>query len=115
MSRPGDKGDRSIALFLLALLLFSPLFLSIFSDEKLVWGLPPLFLYLFAAWGGIIAAVAWSASRDADDATNALDPNAPTVIDTLMSDGVSDTRVSDKEASVDQAKNRASKDGDHAG
>ncbi|WP_085900002.1 hypothetical protein [Kiloniella majae] len=112
MSRPGDKGDRSIALFLLALLLFSPLFLSIFSDEKLVWGLPPLFLYLFAAWGGIIAAVAWSASKDADDATNALDPNAPTVIDTLVSDaGLS----SDKEAPTDQSKNLSLKDDDHAG
>ncbi|WP_085905182.1 hypothetical protein [Kiloniella majae] len=112
MSRPGDKGDRSIALFLLALLLFSPLFLSIFSDEKLVWGLPPLFLYLFAAWGGIIAAVAWSASKDADDATNALDPNAPTVIDTLVSDA---GLASDKEVPRDQSKNLSLKDDDHAG
>ncbi|KLN60471.1 hypothetical protein WH96_12170 [Kiloniella spongiae] len=112
MSRPGDKGDRSIALFLLALLLFSPLFLSIFSDEKLVWGLPPLFLYLFAAWGGIIAAVAWSASKDADDATNAIDPNAPTVIDTLVSDT---SAVSDKELSTDQNKKSSLKGDGRAG
>ncbi|WP_120496917.1 hypothetical protein [Kiloniella sp. EL199] len=112
MSRPGDKGDRSIALFLLALLLFSPLFLSIFSDEKLLWGLPPLFLYLFAAWGGVIAAVAWSASKDANDAINALDPNEPTVIDVLISDA---SVSSDKKGSAVENTNLSSKDGDHAG
>ncbi len=78
MSRPGEKGDRSVALFLLALLLFSPLFVSIFSSEELFLGLPPLFLYLFAAWGGIIAAVGWSASRDKDE-PSALGRNNPVV------------------------------------
>ncbi|WP_419905723.1 hypothetical protein [Kiloniella sp.] len=66
MSRSGDRGERSIALFLLALLLFSPLILSIFNQEDLFFGLPPLYAYLFTAWGGIIAAVGWSASRDKD-------------------------------------------------
>ncbi|MEH6630774.1 MAG: hypothetical protein V7776_08110 [Halopseudomonas aestusnigri] len=66
MSRPGDKGERSIALFLLALLLFSPLILSIFNKEDLFFGLPPLYAYLFSAWGGIIAAVGWSAWRGRD-------------------------------------------------
>ena len=61
MSRPGEKGERSIALFLLALLLFSPLVLSIFNQGDFFFGLPPLFAYLFFAWGGIIAAIAWSA------------------------------------------------------
>ncbi len=66
MSRPGEKGERSIALFLLALLLFSPLILSIFNKEDLFFGLPPLYAYLFSAWGGIIAAVGWSAWRGRD-------------------------------------------------
>ncbi|WP_421779982.1 hypothetical protein [Kiloniella litopenaei] len=114
MSRPGDKGDRSIALFLLALLLFSPLFLSIFSGEKLIWGLPPLFLYLFAAWGGIILAVAWSASKDADDATRSLESNESSVIDTLVSDHHSDLNpsLSDQEGKEQTA---TVKGNDHAG
>ncbi|OUS14290.1 hypothetical protein A9Q97_04130 [Rhodospirillales bacterium 47_12_T64] len=66
MSRPGERGDRSIALFLLALLLFSPLILSIFSQEEFLFGLPLLYIYLFTAWGAIIAAVAWSAWRERD-------------------------------------------------
>ncbi|MFD2206372.1 hypothetical protein [Kiloniella antarctica] len=61
MSRPGEKGERSIALFLLALFLFSPLVLSIFNRGELFFGLPSLVAYLFFAWGGIIAAIAWSA------------------------------------------------------
>ena len=77
MSRPGERGDRSIALFLLALLLFSPLFLSIFSSEKLFFGFPPLFLYLFAAWGGVIASVGWSAWRDQDEVGEKVSAKKP--------------------------------------
>ncbi|WP_417453855.1 hypothetical protein [Kiloniella sp.] len=112
MRRPGDKGDRSIALFLLALLLFSPLFLSIFSSEKLIWGFPPLFLYLFTVWGGIILAVAWSASKDADDSTGALDPYSSPVIDTL---GAETRNLPDKELEKQQEKEQLSKDHDHVG
>ncbi|MCZ4279265.1 hypothetical protein O4H49_00660 [Kiloniella laminariae] len=67
MRRPGEKADRSIALFLLAVLLFSPLVLSIFSQETLFLGLPPLFAYLFAAWGAVILAVGWSSWREQAD------------------------------------------------
>ncbi|WP_020592567.1 hypothetical protein [Kiloniella laminariae] len=67
MRRPGEKADRSIALFLLAVLLFSPQVLSIFSHDALFFGLPPLFAYLFAAWSVIILAVGWSSWREQGD------------------------------------------------
>ena len=70
MSRAG-VGARSVALFLLALLLVMPPVLSIFSAEALLFGVPLLFVYLFVAWGGIIlliatTAVAGRARRDAE-------------------------------------------------
>ena len=61
MTGPTQTGERSIAAFLVAALAFSPPLLSIFSVEVFVFGLPLLYLYLFAAWVGIIAVVAWVA------------------------------------------------------
>ena len=54
----GPIGDRSIALFLLGVLAFSPILLSLFRSGTLVLGFPLLFLYLFGAWLVLIALVA---------------------------------------------------------
>jgi len=61
MSGPKRVAERSVATFLFASVAFSPPFLSIFGADVFVFGLPLLYLYLFAAWGSVIAMVAWIA------------------------------------------------------
>ena len=119
MNRPGERGDRSIALFLLALLLFSPLFLSLFSSEKLFLGFPPLFLYLFTAWGGIIAAVGWSAWRDKGE----VDPTGPAKFSDAGPDEADEdnpfdgggSNSPDLPKSPESSKSKTMKSRDHAG
>jgi len=60
------SGDRFVALLLLGALLFSPPLLEIFRVPELVFGVPALFLYLFAAWGLLIAVLVL-VSRRAED------------------------------------------------
>ncbi|MGF1608574.1 MAG: hypothetical protein ACFCUQ_04210 [Kiloniellales bacterium] len=81
MSRPGATGERSLALFLLGLLLFSPPLLSLFSAERFVAGLPLLYLYLFAGWGLLIVLIgvmATQASRGRSGAQASGPASAPT-------------------------------------
>ncbi len=54
MTRPGIMSERLISLFLLGVLLFSPPFLLIFDLPETVGGFPLLYLFLFAAWSGVI-------------------------------------------------------------
>lgn len=58
MIKPILKGQRLVALFLLGCMLFNYPVLSLFAGDARVWGIPLLYLYLFAAWGALIAAVA---------------------------------------------------------
>ena len=60
-------GNRLLALFLLGALAFSPPLLKIFAVDDLVLGVPVLFLYLFGAWGLLIALVAATLSRSQGD------------------------------------------------
>ena len=62
MTRPGLSGDRAVALFLAALLAFNPPILSIFAADLFFFGLPLFYLYLFGAWGVIIALIALHAA-----------------------------------------------------
>ena len=64
MSGPKRVAERSVATFLFAGAAFSPPFLSIFGADVFVFGLPLLYLYLFAVWGLVIAMVAWIAGLD---------------------------------------------------
>ena len=57
MSRPAATGERWVAIFLLALLLFSPPLLSIFSEHHLL-AVPFIYVYLFFSWGLVIALAA---------------------------------------------------------
>ena len=57
----GRAGEWSLARFLLALLAFSLLILSIFNLRAFLFGIPLLYVYLFLAWGGIIALLAMTA------------------------------------------------------
>ncbi len=58
--RPAGAAERWVALFLLAVLLFSPPFLSIVSDHQLL-SLPFIYVYLFLSWGLVILLLALAA------------------------------------------------------
>ncbi len=55
------RRDRLIGLFLLALVLLNPPILWLFGRGSALFGLPLLYVYLFAAWLAVVAAVAWIA------------------------------------------------------
>ncbi|HEX9790551.1 MAG TPA: hypothetical protein VGA60_07800 [Kiloniellales bacterium] len=68
MPPPGATRDWSIVTFLLAILAFNPPVLTIFSVEVFLFGIPLLYLYLFAVWVTIVAMVAWIANAGGPDA-----------------------------------------------
>ena len=51
MMRPGMRGERTLALFFLGLLLFNPPLLSLFSVDRFFADVPLLYTY-GAAWAG---------------------------------------------------------------
>jgi hypothetical protein len=61
MGRTGSASEVSIATFLFAVLALNPPVLSIFSVEVFLFGIPLLYLYLFAVWLIIVMLVAWIA------------------------------------------------------
>jgi len=63
MSGTGTPGERWVVLFLLGALAFSPPLLSIFSVDAMIFGIPVLYVYLFAAWGALIALAVIVAKR----------------------------------------------------
>jgi len=67
MHRPGPKKEKTIGLFLLGLVLFTPPFLSIFNSNPLatVFDIPLLYVYFFVAWFFLIALVAFTVGRAA--------------------------------------------------
>jgi hypothetical protein len=61
--RNQDRGKRLIAVFLLGLVLLNfPLLAAVEAGQRL-FGLPPLVLYLFGAWVGLIVLLALLAER----------------------------------------------------
>lgn len=58
MLRPNIKGQRLVALFLLACLLFNYPLLHLFSGQGEIFGVPVLYAYLFAVWALLIALMA---------------------------------------------------------
>ncbi len=67
---PGNElpraGERLVAVFCVGVLLFSPMILSLFDQgvRTVVLGVPLLYLYVFGAWGMVIALLAWAVERD---------------------------------------------------
>lgn len=59
--RHTSQGDRTVALFLLGALLFNAPVLLLFDVEATVFGIPVLYVYLFAAWAVLIGLMARSA------------------------------------------------------
>jgi hypothetical protein len=76
MNRPINTGERSVALFMLAAMLFSPPLLFIFDTGTYVMGLPLLYLFLFAAWGVTIALLARITEPSVIPYDSASDPEA---------------------------------------
>jgi hypothetical protein len=52
--RDEDRGKRLIAAFLLGLVLINFPLLAVVEAGQRWFGLPPLFVYLFGAWAGLI-------------------------------------------------------------
>lgn len=57
------RSARLLAVAALGFVLFSYPFLELASRDALVVGLPVLWVYIFAAWGFVIALVAWIVRR----------------------------------------------------
>lgn len=60
-ARPGT--DRLAALFAAAAVAFNPPLLRVFGAGDLVFGLPLLYLYVFAVWLGVIVLLAVHVER----------------------------------------------------
>jgi hypothetical protein len=62
MPREARRRDRLAALFVLGVILFNPPLLWLFAGETL-FGWPLLFVYLFCAWGVLVAMIALTIER----------------------------------------------------
>ncbi len=67
MVRRGLTSERLIGLFLFGLLLFMPPLIGVFDRATLVGGMPVLYLYLFLAWGMLIALLSLIVERPRSD------------------------------------------------
>ncbi|OWW20482.1 hypothetical protein [Noviherbaspirillum denitrificans] len=63
MNKPNVKGQRMVALFLLGNLLFNYPLLALFNKPSMVLGIPVLYIYVFGAWAGLIALLAYVAEK----------------------------------------------------
>ncbi len=66
MIRPSIKGQRLAALFLLGFLLLNYPLLSLFASPGQVWGIPMLYVYVFAVWALLIGLMALVVERRDD-------------------------------------------------
>jgi hypothetical protein len=60
------KGQRLSALFLLGFLLLNYPLVSLFAGTTQIFGLPLLFIYVFAAWALVIALLALVVEHSSD-------------------------------------------------
>jgi hypothetical protein len=61
MSNFENKGPRFVALCMLGILMFNYPILMLFNVAGAVFGVPVLYAYLFVAWAGLIALMAYVA------------------------------------------------------
>lgn len=64
MTPPSTIGERCLALFVLGLLVFNPPLLSLFSVDRVIGGIPVLYVYLFVAWGALVVLLALNSTGD---------------------------------------------------
>ena len=55
------QGQRFVALCMLGLVLFNYPVLALFNTSATIFGIPALYAYIFGAWAGLIALMAWLA------------------------------------------------------
>ncbi len=63
MERDEAKGQRLVALFILGCLLFNYPVLSLFNVSGDAFGVPLLYVFIFAAWAVLIALMALAVER----------------------------------------------------
>jgi len=56
-------GERMVAVFLCGCVLFNYPLLSLFDRGTDLFGIPLIYVYVFAAWAGLIAVMAWFIER----------------------------------------------------
>jgi hypothetical protein len=61
--RDQDRGKRLVAVFLLGTVLLNFPLLTVVEAGRNLFGLPPLFLYLFGVWAGLIVLLALLVER----------------------------------------------------
>lgn len=61
MSRFETKGQHFLALFMFGMLVFNYPMLALFNVPGTLLGVPMLYAYIFIAWAGLIAAMAYLA------------------------------------------------------
>jgi hypothetical protein len=59
-------GQRLTAIFLLGWVLFDYPLLFLFNRNTNLFGIPLLYAYVFIAWAGLIALMAWVVERRSD-------------------------------------------------
>lgn len=63
MDRSSITGQRLVAIFLLGCVLLNYPILFLFNKADGVFGIPPLYLYIFGAWACLIGLMAWVIER----------------------------------------------------
>jgi uncharacterized membrane protein len=56
-----ERGQRFVALCMLGVVLFNYPVLALFNVPGVVFGVPALYAYVFVAWAGLIALMAFAA------------------------------------------------------
>jgi hypothetical protein len=75
MQPPSRSRELLVALFALGIVLLTPPLLIVFNKATRVFGIPTLYLYLFATWLVLIALVAFAVGRQ-DTAEDLVDARA---------------------------------------
>ncbi len=66
MQRRRLTGERLVATFLCGCVLLNYPLLALFDRSAALFGIPLIYVYVFAAWGGLIAVMAWFIERRSD-------------------------------------------------
>jgi hypothetical protein len=67
MNEQEVTGQKTVAVFLVAVVALSPLFLVIFSRPAFILGIPQLYFYLFVVWALVILAIGVTVFRVESD------------------------------------------------
>lgn len=70
-----NLNGRLLGIFFLGCLLFNYPIFSLVNRDQLLFGLPLLYVYLFAVWGVLIALVFWVIRKDSGTTTDNMSGN----------------------------------------